>query len=204
MARPFLHSHLWDFFGCLRCCQLDNRKKWRHLTPFLLTFLAFCLVSFFPISRFSTHRWQPFWQEKFFYVCLGNETTNIVNCFAQKVCSSYAGWVVCEGAVWVTRELKGKDSRGNRGSWGTVNQNGGFARNSDLQIFQSLSQSWPSAFSSWSWSLFAVLFLVKWFPFDRQDIFLWPFCAHLSWKFPFDYCLHCVLRLKDQHWANAQ
>jgi len=27
----------------------------------------------------------------------------------QKVCSSYAGWVVCEGAVWVTRELKGKE-----------------------------------------------------------------------------------------------
>lgn len=199
------------FSCCLRCCQIDTRKKnggsWRFCISDVFGFLPSSASSFRPPSTVAILDGR--WQEKAVFCLPWQRDKHIANCFARKVCSSYAGVVRelsgNEGTImWNGTHLTEKQRRiGNERT--TVNQSGIQQKFRSKDLYLPLSYSpWPSAFSNWSFLRF-YFWSNDSFSIDRISGYLTvALCAHLSWKFPFDYCLHCVLHLKDQHWANAQ
>lgn len=192
---------------------LSNRypeKKWRQLT--LLYLWRFWLSAFFcfflPAAIDGSHfGWPLAGKSRVLFALATRQTHRKLLCPKSLLKLRRS----CEGAVWqrgydyvewnsLNREAK---RIGNERT--TVNQSGIQQKFRSKDLYLPLSYSpWPSAFSNWSFLRF-YFWSNDSFSIDRISGYLTvALCAHLSWKFPFDYCLHCVLHLKDQHWANAQ
>lgn len=196
-TRPPLHSHLWDFRAVSSPPMLSHRYpknggSWRFSVA---AFLAFCLSSFRPPSMAAILEH-----------CVLSVTTTSQIASPKKLCSNFV-LERCEGAAWATATAdNGRNSL--RAKERTVNQRGirqkQKSRSGDLAPSVSALDLVPSRADPFCGFISGQMIPTRSTGYLYSPCLCGLLCA-LKLKIPFWLLsAHCVLRLKDQHWANAQ